>query len=547
MQTKNLLSIKILTIFFFIIIFLLGLNLFKDYGIYTDDLFNRNNALFWYDYVKSITLEPGSSFSINLETLIKQNIKDEIEIINTSTIPSLQPTALGIFCEFFIDLFNIDGSKNIFQFRHLFIFIIYFVGLCFFYKLINKRFKSYLFSFIGVLFLFLTPRFFAESFYNSKDIFFLSLTIINMYTGINFLKKPNFKNTLSFSLSSSLALDTRIMAFLSVSLIIGFFFLKSLRSNVYLKNNLKFLFFFIFFTFFLVILFWPYLWVNPVNNFLFAVSELSSAAFLVINLYLGKFILSTNVPSHYHIVWIVITTPLIVITLFLYGAFLLLRRIFIRLFNLNDNLNDLWRGDNEMFDIYYFMMILLSILMVMYKGLGYTGWRHLYFIYPSIIMISLYAFYHLHYIIKSNTFRAITYLFIVVNLTYLAYWNYNFHPNQYVYFNPMFKKNFHNNFDMDYWGLSNKSSIEYIINNNNYPVTIGTKSFASLERSSLILKDEEKNKILITHNLSEADFIISNYMPKRTKDFSIDKKKYKKYYEVLVDNKAINTVYKKIK
>ena len=101
---------------------------------------------------------------------------------------------------------------------------------------------------------------------------------------------------------------------------------------------------------------------------------------------------------------------------------------------------------------------------------------------------------------------------------------------------------------MDYMGLSNRSAIEYIINNNtNYPIKIGTKSFSSLENSSLILSDKDKKKIFITHKLKEADFVITNYMPKIGKDFIIDKKKYKKYYEVLVDNKAINTVYKKIK
>ena len=137
---------------------------------------------------------------------------------------------------------------------------------------------------------------------------------------------------------------------------------------------------------------------------------------------------------------------------------------------------------------------------------------------------------------------------MIVNLTYLVHWNYKFHPHQYVYFNLLFKKNFHQNFDMDYMGLSNKSAIEYIINNNiSYPITIGTKSFSSLENSSLILSDKDKKKIFITHKLNEADFVITNYMPKRDKDFIIDKKKYKKYYEVLVDNKAINTVYKKIK
>ena len=100
---------------------------------------------------------------------------------------------------------------------------------------------------------------------------------------------------------------------------------------------------------------------------------------------------------------------------------------------------------------------------------------------------------------------------------------------------------------MDYWGLSNRPAIEYILDNNNYPVKVGTKSFASLEKSTLILNEEDKNKISITHNLNEADFVITNYMPKSSKEFIIDKKKYEKYFELLVDNKAINTVYKKIK
>ena len=99
---------------------------------------------------------------------------------------------------------------------------------------------------------------------------------------------------------------------------------------------------------------------------------------------------------------------------------------------------------------------------------------------------------------------------------------------------------------MDYWGLSNKTSIEYIIKKNkNFPIVIGTKSFSSLEKSSLIFSNEDRKKISITHNLDNADFVITNYMPKN-KDFIIDENKYEKYYEVIVDNIPINTVYKKI-
>ena len=128
---KNLLNIKNLTILFFITIFLLGLNLYQDYGVYFDSTYQRINALLWYSYVKSFILEPGLSLADNLKHLIQQN---NIETINNSTLPSLQPPALGLFCEFFIDLFNIEGSKNIYQFRNLFNFIIYFIGLYFFYK-----------------------------------------------------------------------------------------------------------------------------------------------------------------------------------------------------------------------------------------------------------------------------------------------------------------------------------------------------------------------------------------------------------------------------
>ena len=71
---KNLFNTKILTILFFIIILLIGLNSFQDYGIYFDNTFRRINALFWYDYVKSFVLEPGMSFANHLEYLIKERL-----------------------------------------------------------------------------------------------------------------------------------------------------------------------------------------------------------------------------------------------------------------------------------------------------------------------------------------------------------------------------------------------------------------------------------------------------------------------------------------
>ena len=530
---------------FFSLIFLLGIFSFKDYGISTDEQFHRENGSFYYNYTKSFLNGPNSSETKEAEKLIEENLNLGGAIFGT---PSVQPVLFDITAEFFIELLNIKSSKDIYQFRHLLNFIFFFIGLYFFYKLITIRYKSYIYPLIGVLFLFLSPRFFGESFYNQKDIFFLSISIINMYFGIIFIKNPNFKNTFAFSLSSALAFDTRIMSVISILIILFMFLFKSLRNNKFLKKNIKFIIYFFPIAFFFIVVFWPYVWLDPINNLLFGISKLLSTDFSMTSLYMGEFILSQNAPWHYPIVWIAITSPVVVILFFLFGLFFLIRRIIARLISIDNNLNDIWRGDNEMIDIYFLSIVLLTIFLFINKGVAYDGWRILYFIYPAIIMIALFGIYYLNLYLKTRLFKIIIYLAIILNLSYLAFWNYKFHPHQYVYFNFLFKEKFNNNFEKDYWGLSNTQSLKYIINNNaEYPIKIATKSFSSLEYSSLMLDDADKDKVSIIYNLPDAEFIITNYRIRQKKNFIIDKKKYKKYYEITVDNVPINTVYRKIK
>ena len=296
----NLLSKKnFLAFLLFSLIFLFGIFSFKDYGISTDEQFHRENGSFYYNYAKSFLSGPNSLETKNSEKLIKENLNLGGAIFGT---PSVQPVFFDIIAEFFIEKLNIKNSKDIYQFRHLLNFLFFFIGLCFFYKIIDNRYKSHIYALIGVLFLFLSPRFFAESFYNQKDIVFLSLTIINIYFGMNFIKNPNFKNTFAFSLSSALAFDTRIMSVISIFIILFILLLKSLRGNELLKKNLKFIVYFFPITFIFIIVFWPYIWNDPINNFLFGISQLLSADFSMTSLYMGEFILSKNAPWHYPIV-----------------------------------------------------------------------------------------------------------------------------------------------------------------------------------------------------------------------------------------------------
>ena len=95
----------------------------------------------------------------------------------------------------------------------------------------------------------------------------------------------------------------------------------------------------------------------------------------------------------------------------------------------------------------------------------YNGWRHFYYIYPSILIVGMYGFKNL--IMINNKFRfAITSL-AVINILYLLIWNFNNHPNQQVYFNLLAGKNFNKKFDMDYWALTNKQQLLKILENEN--------------------------------------------------------------------------------
>ena len=74
---------------------------------------------------------------------------------------------------------------------------------------------------------------------------------------------------------------------------------------------------------------------------------------------------------------------------------------------------------------------------------------------------------------------------------------------------------------------------------------MATISFSNLNQSLLKVKKTDRNKIIIVDDPNEADFLITNYMKKFKNNFIIDETLHKKYYELIVDKIAINTIYKK--
>ena len=126
---------------------------------------------------------------------------------------------------------------------------------------------------------------------------------------------------------------------------------------------------------------------------------------------------------------------------------------------------------------------------------------------------------------------------------------YKFHPYQYAYFNLLAGKKAQNNFEVDYWGLSNKQAFEFILKNEKKSIiNIGSAGPISLSNSLKILKIDERKRVIVTENIN-ADFIIDNHINwhgKYKKQRYKIPKNFKLLKEILVDEIKIVSIYKKL-
>jgi hypothetical protein len=539
MNNQNKLIEKIILYTMFSVFFIIGIKSFQDYGISFDEICHRKNGLLFYNFIKSFFFELNVLEQADVASLSGKLIDVKLACFR-------QPVLFDLPIEFLIDLLNIKKSYQIFELRHFFTFFYFFISTIFFFLILRKRFSNKIYAYTGVLLLFLSPRIFSESFYNNKDIVFLSFTIIYIYFAINFINKPNLKSSIFFSLATALAFDIRIMALLFIIITYFIIFMKILEKKDYLKKNLKFFSTCIVLTPIFIFIFWPYLWLGGIDNLIFSFQNIPKT--LLNNLYLGEYLYPQNTPWHYNLVWIFITSPITVSLFFIIGFFLTLMRNTNRVFKIENNENSLWNSNNEMYDSFCLYVILIIFISLITFNYNFDGWRHLYFIYPFIISLALTGVYFLNILLKKKFFKISIFAIILFELIYLSYWNLKYHPYQYVFFNPFIKNYAKVNFDLDYWGVSNKTALEYIVENDNRnKIKIARISFTSLSTSLNILKEDQIKRIKIVGNFEDADYVIDNYRKglQKVKNLNLLKENFVKYYDIKVDNIIINTIYKK--
>ncbi len=347
-------------------------------------------------------------------------------------------------------------GTDIISARHLGNFVFFAGSMVAFYVFLTALYGHPIYGLCGVLLLVATPRMFAESFYNSKDIAFLSVAIV-LFWMLQRVRERSWLSLIGFGIVTGYAVSVRVQGLLFLP-VCGAALFITMRAG--LLQRLVRMAFYAGSSVLAAYAFIPVLWDDPVKNIL-GFLQSSAHPVGVPTLYLGSTYVSPAIPWHYHFVWIGITSLVSVVGTSLwgmaaYGASYIRHKT---------------REDPSARVFIASLGIITGTLAVsvLLRPRTYDGWRHVYYVYPSMIVFSLFTLRALAaYRTRSALLalvRVAVFFVMAADVAFAVRFIARNHPFQYAYFNLMAGsyKRAKALFDMDYWGISYKQLYEYVV------------------------------------------------------------------------------------
>lgn len=476
---------RIFVVITLLVTLVVGISVYKDYGISWDEPIQRDTGQKIY------------SFAHNNDDKLLEHVD----------------RYYGPFFEYVLialeNAFSLVEYKEVYEMRHLATFLFNFVGLSYFYLLCKRLVRSDFVALTGLWMLILSPRIFANSFYNTKDLVFMTTMIISFYYLVLFTQNlANLKSRhyIFLAIASSIAITTRIMG-----VIVPVFAVYALAVSEIKQKNHKSAatkpFQLLSLTALITYFMWPILWDSPIKGFVAAFSEMSSYNQKTSTLYFGKGVSSLEVPWHYTLGWILVTTPTLYTVLFSGGIIKTLLAIV-------KGRTQFLLNYERLFVLGWFFVPLIAT--GVFKSTLYNGWRQMYFVYPAFLMIGISFFAE---IMKRKLLTFLLVILLVLQFVVTGNWMVRWHPFQYVFFNEPTKRllDIENNFELDYWGVSSKQVLECIAQRE------GTKNI-KIASSHLAVKNTipylTGHNFEYTRKQHEADYMISHEIKKRQNKYT---------------------------
>jgi len=508
---------------------LLSLYGFRDYGLTVDEPRQRNHLLI---QTKHIFMKAG---------LLHYAPKTVQEAADLQTYPYRFYGVAGQYPLLLLEYFPVIFSpeKPIFwELRHLYTRVIFlFSAATFFF--INKRItKSKLVLFISMLLYMFHPRIFAHSFYNIKDLLFLSFMVFSMFFLIRFNEKTDFYNLFLLSIFSAFTINIRIMGIV-IPLFVALWLLYKII--IYGKNIITHGIIYILITSLTLMLVWPTLWTDPIRSFCDAFIHFSHySVWQGTVIFNGSLIKGNLPPLTYVPVWIGITSPASHLLTWLLGILVIFYQLKSNLFSRNVPESELLIG---CFSLY--VIILSFMAVIIFRSTLYGDWRHLYYLFPMLCFLSVIGLEYTRLYFK----RCYSVLVLVVfaSLTHTLWWMVYNHPHQNVFFNFCAGRDWGKKWDRDLWRSSYKQITLELIKTDvdRMPLIVHSGDREDLSNSLWMLPEELKAKICLVSDIKKADYAFGNYR-NVIGDYPLNSfDNMKEYLSITIDGNKIMTIFKR--
>ena len=506
-----------------------GLFLYDDYGCGPDEGMERWTSMVTLKYVlRKLNIPVSEERAAMLEEF--PDLKEYRDRYYGTALH--QPVALiEYFSGFRFEPIQFYGM------RHLYTFLNYFAGTVCFYLLLSRRFGSRKFGLIGMLMMILTPRFFAESFYNNKDVIFMVWYIICAYFMSRWFDQRNAVNSVLLAFVTALACNTRFNAIVYIAAFVFLFLFDAFRTRRFTGTRFLILTLVLTAVFFYLIT--PNFWENPFGTLIETLKfnmrhpNHGSEGNLFKGIPVDAARTYTYIP-----VWIALTVPTVYLIFSVLGSILFLGEAGYLALGRKFERIDLTDG------IMFISGYAAAAFIILAHVTIYNGWRHCYFMFPCLIYFAV-RFFRCMEKRSGALIRGILYALLGAALVYNGFWIARNHPFEYVYFAP-WARGSAVKYSGDYWGISSRALFEYITDTD--PERMLLINHANTQAGSinrgLLPKDKRKYIELTYEDSEDVDYYIVCRDDKP--DTDIGKKEYEKVFSIIVDSDEIGSVYKKI-
>ncbi|TDN36269.1 hypothetical protein E4631_08455 [Hymenobacter sp. UV11] len=492
---------------FFSLLLVGGLSIVRDYGSFGDEVACRESGQISLFYLYQLVPPPWRpARSVAWLAALPRN----------SQLAYYRDRDYGVAFELPMTLIEKASGytqmQDVLRLRHTCVFLVCFAGLVAFYWLATQRLGSWRAGLLGALLLVLSPRQFADFFYNTKDGVFLACCLVAMATAVALVRRPRASVAVAHALACAVAIDVRVVGVVLPACTLGLLALRAMSGNYTRQRVGRAVTLYATLLVLATVAFWPYLWAAPWARFTWVFTSMSRYHWDYPILHQGRIIPTVRLlPWSYAPVWLGITIPLLYLAGLLLSLGLLVRQLVRRSWHL-------YAGDGEWQDLLFWALGLGPLLaVIVLHSVLYDGWRQLYFVYPPLLLLALRGLvaawrWQPSWLALRASWPLAMGVGMAVNLVVIGREMISLHPLECLYFNAFAGTHPELRYEYDYWNLSFRKGLEWIVQHDARPhirVT-GNNEYAALMNSYLLTLAEQA-RLTIVLDAGPADYLLTTY------------------------------------